>query len=573
MARSIRPLLAFGLGCTLCALAAAVLQASPSSAAGPPALELVTTIPVEGGPDAMVVDCCDGRNDLILATPLSETLRFIDGNTLQLAPVAVAHSSWSFDGWLAYDRINHLAYALQVKLRYSPNWQEAIARVISSRTVTSTFSINMSYNPTDTNYVIDGLAFKQPASEGDNPGRLIVDNTYLGNIDVVDLNITGTAAVRGQRHSYRDPMSGIYHTNAGNSLALETQHNGPGVVDLDSSDMLYIADHNDPDLGPPDGYGFVTVLTLTHPLSDLVVGRLPDLDLNDTWPYWNGVQGLAIADQHDTLYVASAIQSFDNGYVALVDTTDNQLDRVVQLTYADPGFVLVDWYDPKRVFVTTFDGWYNDPDQGLYLHLLYDGVEVDSLLLERDHDEYNGVQGMAFDPYHGLLYIAVGNRVMVVRVNYGAAAPPQSTSGLMLTSGGSLELPDGSARVVCPAGAFSQPTLLSYTESSPSPTGDLIGVRFFELTAVISGTSTPVTVTNQPCTMRLRYSEPQRGAAIESTLAVYQPGDASLWSREGITSTVNGVENRVSAQVTRMGASALLGETERVYLPLILRHL
>lgn len=40
--------------------------------------------------------------------------------------------------------------------------------------------------------------------------------------------------------------------------------------------------------------------------------------------------------------------------------------------------------EARRVFVATFDGWYNDEHRGLYLHLVYDGTLVDSLRLMED---------------------------------------------------------------------------------------------------------------------------------------------------------------------------------------------
>jgi hypothetical protein len=71
------------------------------------------------------------------------------------------------------------------------------------------------------------------------------------------------------------------------------------------------------------------------------------------------------------------------------------------------------------VFVATFDGWYNDPQQGLYLQLIYDGTVVDTLRLLENYDLYNGLRGMAFDPLDRRLYLTVGSSILVVQVNYG----------------------------------------------------------------------------------------------------------------------------------------------------------
>ena len=90
----------------------------------------------------------------------------------------------------------------------------------------------------------------------------------------------------------------------------------------------------------------------------------------------------------------------------------------------DMGKVLVDWYDTRRVFIASFDGFYNDPNQGLYLHLVYDATVIDSLLLKEDYTPSAILPySMAFDPYTRRLYMAVGSEILVVQVNYGL--PPQ----------------------------------------------------------------------------------------------------------------------------------------------------
>ena len=150
----------------------------------------------------------------------------------------------------------------------------------------------------------------------------------------------------------------------------------------------YISDKNH-----ASGYG-LRALRLDRRLQDLNASALPEVNLT-SWCGAGGCQGLAAAGPRDILYVASGDQSFDTGYVDEADTLKNELAEVVNLTYCDRGFVHVDWYDPKRAFVATFDGRYNDPDQALYLHLIYDGSVVDSLRLLNRYDEYDGLRGMA----------------------------------------------------------------------------------------------------------------------------------------------------------------------------------
>lgn len=392
-------------------------------AQGGESLELLATIKVGGRPSAIVVDCCAGRNDVIFYD--SDRVRFIDGDTLTVAPEQIALPTYEWEGWMAYDRSHHQAYVVTTQLHQSslyPSWKEVEVHVVAGRSLLDSFSVNAGYNtdpsdPIDTQYLVAGLALKQSSSEGGNPGRLFLDNTSLGNIDVVDLNEDGTAAARLQRASYRGAVSGASELIRGNSLALETQHETLPTDDLTSTDMLYISDKNH-----ASDYG-LRALRLGHPLQDLNAAPLPDIDLQFRCGA-GGCQGIAMAGPRDVLYVASGDQTFDNGYVDEVDTTDNQLAQALDLTYGDLGFFAVDPDDARRIFVPTFDGWYNDPHQGLYLHLLYDSAVVDTLRLMDGYDEYEGLRGMAYDPQNRRLYLTVASSVLVVQVKDDSGPPP-----------------------------------------------------------------------------------------------------------------------------------------------------
>ena len=62
----------------------------------------------------------------------------------------------------------------------------------------------------------------------------------------------------------------------------------------------------------------------------------------------------------------------------------------------------------------------------------------------------------------------------------------------------------------------------------------LAAVRLFDLSAVVSGTTTPVTEFLKPYTLTVRYTEDERGGALEETLARYW-WDGSAWVREPST--------------------------------------
>jgi len=558
-----------------------ILGSSPVawSAGAAPAdiLELVAAIEVGGMPEAIVVDRWGSRNDVLFFDLSTSDLRFIDGDTLSLAPEQISLETWSFNGWMAYDSYYHQTYFVSIHNRgiYPNNWKEARVNLIANRSLETYFSVNEIFNsdpqnPVDLHYGIDGMAFKQPFSEGDNPGRLFIDNTPGGSVDVVDLNAGGTAALSVQRFSYRDAIEGpSWQTNLGNSLALEDQHETLPVNDLAQADRLYIADANHPFVG---GYGYVGVVQVDpfpNPLNTVI---LPEVDLNDTWPFPDGLEGLDTAGARDRLYIASGSQSFDTGYAGVVDTTDHQSLQVIELTYGDKGIVLVDDYDPKRVFLTTFDGFYNDPEQGLYLHLIYDDQVVDTLLLAQEFDEYAGPRGMVFDPYSRRLYLTLDTRVMVVQVNYGtepSPLPPVVVSETIEPGGGYLSTPDGGVQLDFPTGSVDQTTVVTYTEQSALPSGALYGVHFFDLRAVVSGTTTPVTSFDPPYGIFVNYENLGLGAAIEDSLGLFW-WDGSQWVLEP-TSQVDAANDVLTASVNHMTRFAVLGESERLFLPRVER--
>jgi hypothetical protein len=269
------------------------------------------------------------------------------------------------------------------------------------------------------------------------------------------------------------------------------------------------------------------------------------------------------------LYVASGQQSFNDGYVGAVDTTDAQVEQVITLKYGDESLVMVDWWDPRRVFVVTFDGFYNDPSPNLYLHYLYDGQVIESLILMDDYDEYNGLRGMAFDPWHGRLYLTVGSTVLAVGVRGGDPLPTKASAEIT-PEGGTVRTADGRARLDFPPGAVDQAVTVTYSDTMPSATGALAGVRFFDLSAVIAGTTTPVTSFHGPYTATFAYAEGELGPAIESTLGLYW-WTGSGWAPEP-SSQLDAVHNHLRAWPDHMTLFAILGETHQVYLPLVMRR-
>lgn len=144
---------------------------------------------------------------------------------------------------------------------------------------------------------------------------------------------------------------------------------------------------------------------------------------------------------------------------------------------------------------------------------------------------------------------------------YDPWQPTQTT--ITPDSGGKLISADGSTTVEFPAGAVAQDTVVTYTPMQPSPAGELAGIgHFFDLSATPAGFLKAYTVT-------VEYTDEELCGAIEDTLGLYWR-DGGEWLLEP-TSGVQVAENRVTATLDHMTLFAVLGQTHRVYLPLVMR--
>ena len=556
-------------------------------------LTLVTTIDTGGSPGAIVLDCsgidCDRRHDVIFYDSDSSKIRFIDAETLTLSPEEV--TGWfGFLNWMIYDRYHRQVYILGDKSKcddWGNNcWREIRVHIIAGRSRTSSFVINEAYK--DFRYAVDGLTLKQPHSEDNEPARIFIDDTVHGNIDVIDLASIGTDQIQLQRYSYRDPLACAdqqtchWQINEGNSLALETKHETLAEDDLSTNDILYIADDN----GNPF---HIRAIRINHPLQNLNPVPLPDIDFSTVFPCNFGVRGLSMAGPRDILYMPSGCQSFELGAIAEFGTTTNQSSNVVSLTYRDQNFMHVDWYDSRRVFVATSDAFCGgegayDPSCGLYLHLIYDGTVVDSLLLMTGYPGHS-LEDMVFDPYSRRLYLTVGSSVMVVQVDYGASAatvaPIVGLQVITPAEGGSLIAPDHSAELYFFPGTVSVPVEVTYRETDSSASSisnistgsasaeDLFTLRTFDISAVISGTTTLVNSFDSSYQVKINYTDKERGSAIENKLGLYR-WDGGEWQLE-TTSSVSEFTQIVTASPTQTGLFAVMGETNRIYLPIVVQ--
>lgn len=167
----------------------------------------------------------------------------------------------------------------------------------------------------------------------------------------------------------------------------------------------------------------------------------------------------------------------------------------------------------------------------------------------------------------GHIYVGDGDGGMTV-LWY---VPP--VTGTIPTEGGELSSPVDKLDYRFESGTFTDTVLITHTVHYPGnvpPYGDLTGIdHVFDATAVYSSTGQLARPTT-PYTVSIQYTDAEKGPAVEDTLELYW-WDGETWSQEGISSTVDTADNVVTAQVDHFSLFAVLGETNRVYLPLALR--
>jgi hypothetical protein len=146
-------------------------------------------------------------------------------------------------------------------------------------------------------------------------------------------------------------------------------------------------------------------------------------------------------------------------------------------------------------------------------------------------------------------------------------------TGSIPTTGGSLSSTSGDTQFFFPAGAVTQTITLVYRHLwTDQDTGSLTGIgHTFEVTAIYSDTGQPAQLApGQTYTITVHYTDAEKGPVIENTLALYY-WDGNKWVKEP-SSVVDPANNRVTARPNHLSLWAVLGETRRVYLPLVLRN-
>ena len=141
-------------------------------------------------------------------------------------------------------------------------------------------------------------------------------------------------------------------------------------------------------------------------------------------------------------------------------------------------------------------------------------------------------------------------------------------STVVTAAGGSLGSLAGDVHLIFPAGAVNTDTRVTLTPGVTHLTLPLYPGLIFDLTAKRVSDGAPVTSFNLPYTLTVTYTPSSLGSAIESTLHVYS-WNGSQWVAEA--GTLDMAANRLVVHPNHMTYFALLGETKRIYLPMVVK--
>ena len=331
----------------------------------------------------------------------------------------------SCTGWLQHDQASSLTYVLSLRGRDTNldiNWDEVRVNILQDRQFTHSFAVNPNGfepadGPVDFRYSVNGFVLKPRGAEPGTNGRLIIDDTVKGNIDIVELDSSGTAATGIQRYDYRaridcdwppedpEPWRCSWNRLEGQSLALEwlTETAGP-VPGLTDVDALYLLD-------PSGGTSRVRRFHLSHAPGPIEVTEQPELDLTQSDTLLNnGAESLTLAPTRDQLYISTRLQSFAEGFVVIADTRTQQ-QTLLNPVFGDEAPPLIDVADPDRAFLLVSDSF--NPGSQLFLRVLRHGAVVNNITVVDAMP--NEVPVLAHDPVYGLLYVALGDEIVVLR--------------------------------------------------------------------------------------------------------------------------------------------------------------
>ena len=414
------------------------------------------------------------------------------------------------------------------------------------------------------------------ADDPSNPAHPLFSPADSENIELVGHigGVTRAVAVQGNyayigegpRLTVLDISNPALPTVVGKTPLLPDVVRGVAVA----GDYAYVADWD-------AGLRVVDVSDLAHPTEVGYYdtpGSAEDVAVAGGYAY--------VADEDAGLRVIDVGDPAHPTEVGYYDTPGHAWDVVVAGHYAyvadDDGLRIIDVSDPT---MPTEAGFHDTPwkaigvavtDNYIYVADGYSGlriIDVSSPTAPNEigfYDTPGYANSVAVDGNYA--YVADGRGGLVI-----LRLLRDKVTGSIPTTGGSLSSTSGDTSLVFPSGAFTGTVALTYRHLwSDENTGALAGIgHTFDLTAIYLDTGQPAHLAPGTIyTAIITYTT--SGPVIENTLGLYWWDEgASRWSQQGITSSVNVTDNVVTAQVDHFSLFAVLGETHRVYLPLVLR--
>jgi hypothetical protein len=333
---------------------------------------------------------------------------------------------------------------------------------------------------------------------------------------------------------------------------------------------------------PPNG---MTILDVTNPVTPILLGSLAI-----------PARGLSIAIKDKIAYVADMngdlyIIDISNPTVPVViNTYDinmmvNEMRVLGNYLYAGGGFgyggiLVLDISDPDSPKeISSIGPLYEIEHFELKGHYAY--LTGDELYLLDITDPANPQLIMTYstpdyardvDVQDNYIYVADDdNGLLILRTLQDKISETISsqTGGVIMSTGFS----GSHTSLTFPAGAFTDTVSLTYRHLwLDQKVNDLVGIgRIFEFETVYTPTNqTAYLASGQSYTITVEYTDTERGPTREETLALYYwQGDH--WERES-SSIVDSGNNIIIATPNHLSALwAVLGETRRTYLPVVLK--
>jgi hypothetical protein len=168
--------------------------------------------------------------------------------------------------------------------------------------------------------------------------------------------------------------------------------------------------------------------------------------------------------------------------------------------------------------------------------------------------------------------MVVGNHVYIAEYDAGLVILHSLTDNVTKSipiEGGSLTSMDGNTNLTFSRDAFTETVSVTYKQLLYDENiGMQVGIgHTFDISAVYSDSQKVADLApGETFTVTLKYTDTETGSAKENTLALYH-WDGVAWVKE-TTSALDPVNNLITATPDHLSLWAVLGETNRVFLPL-----